>query len=83
MYYVYIIKCIDGTLYTGITRNLEKRLFEHNNTEKGAKYTKNRRPVKLVYFKDFPDRSSASKEESRIKKLSKIEKQEIISKTIF
>lgn len=83
MYYVYILECRDNTLYTGITKDINKRLFEHNNTEKAAKYTKNRRPVKLVYFKDFPDRSSASKEESRIKKLSKIEKQEIISKTIF
>ena len=83
MYYVYILECRDNTLYTGITKDINKRLFEHNNTEKGAKYTKNRRPEKLVYFKDFPDRSSASKEESRIKKLSKIEKQEIISKTIF
>lgn len=79
MYYVYILKCIDGTLYTGITRNLEKRLFEHNYTEKGAKYTRNRRPVKIVYFKEYPDRSLASKEEFRIKKMSKSDKLDLIS----
>lgn len=74
MYFVYIIQCNDQTLYTGITTDLERRIKEHNSSKLGAKYTKVRRPVKLVYSKDFINRSEASKEESRIKKLSRLEK---------
>lgn len=74
MYFVYIIQCNDQTLYTGITTNLDRRIKEHNGSKLGAKYTKFRRPVKLVYSKDFINRSEASKEESRIKKLSRLEK---------
>ena len=74
MYFVYIIQCKDRTLYTGITTNLDRRIEEHNNSKLGAKYTRVRRPVKLVYSKEFIDRSEASKEESRIKKLSRKEK---------
>jgi len=74
MYFVYIIQCNDQTLYTGITTDLDRRIKEHNNSKLGAKYTKVRRPVKLVYSKDFINRSEASKEESRIKKLSRLEK---------
>lgn len=79
MYFVYIIQCNDQTLYTGITTDLERRIKEHNSSKLGAKYTKVRRPVKLVYSKDFINRSEASKEESRIKKLSRLEKIEICS----
>jgi len=78
MYHVYILKCSDKTLYTGITTNLEKRIKEHNTSSLGAKYTRARRPVKLVYSRRFKNRSSASKEEARIKKLSRKEKLEII-----
>ena len=74
MYFVYIIQCNDQTLYTGITTDLDRRIKEHNGSKLGAKYTKVRRPVKLVYSKDFINRSEASKEESRIKKLSRLEK---------
>jgi len=74
MYFVYIIQCNDQTLYTGITTDLDRRIKEHNSSKLGAKYTKVRRPVKLVYSKDFINRSEASKEESRIKKLSRLEK---------
>ena len=74
MYFVYIIQCNDQTLYTGITTDLDRRVKEHNSSKLGAKYTKVRRPVKLVYSKDFINRSEASKEESRIKKLSRLEK---------
>lgn len=74
MYYVYIVECNDKSLYTGIAKDVQKRLLEHNNSEKGAKYTKNRRPVKLVYFAPFSTRSEAMKEEFRIKKLSKLKK---------
>ncbi len=67
MYYVYIVKCADGTLYTGITKGLERRIDEHNGSDKGAKYTRVRRPVSLVYSEEYPDRSSASKREYEIK----------------
>ena len=68
MYYVYIVECADKTLYTGVTTELERRVEEHNSSEKGAKYTRTRRPVKLVYSEMYPDRSSASKREYEIKK---------------
>lgn len=74
MYFVYILECSDKTFYTGITTNLDRRIKEHNSSKLGAKYTKVRRPVKLVYSKEFINRSEASKEESRIKKLSRTEK---------
>ncbi|MCK5490482.1 MAG: GIY-YIG nuclease family protein [Candidatus Pacebacteria bacterium] len=82
MYYVYILKCADETLYTGIAVDLGKRIEEHNTSDLGAKYTKYRRPVKLVYSKKFRDRSTASKEEIRIKALSREEKLEMIKKHI-
>ena len=78
MYYLYILKCVDGTLYTGITVELKRRVEEHNSSKLGAKYIKARRPVKLVYSKKFPNHSIASKEEARIKALSRKQKQEMI-----
>lgn len=80
MYFVYIIECNDKTLYTGITSDLKRRIEEHNNSKLGAKYTKFRRPVKLVYSKKFNDRSSAQIEEARIKKLTRNKKLDFISK---
>jgi putative endonuclease len=74
MYYLYILKCADKTLYTGITTDLKRRVFEHNNSKTGAKYTKARRPVKLAYSKKFKNRSLASKEEARIKNMGRSEK---------
>lgn len=76
---VYILECADQTLYTGITLDKERRLDEHNqDNTKGAKYTKMRRPVKLVWHKEFSSRSKASKEEYRIKHLTKSEKHQLI-----
>lgn len=80
MYFVYILKCNDNTLYTGITTDLERRVKEHNNSKVGAKYTKARRPVELIYSKTFDDRSAASVEEARIKKLSRSEKLDLFRK---
>ena len=74
MYFVYILECADQTFYTGITTDLNRRIKEHNNSKLGAKYTKIRRPVKLVYSKDFENRSKALIEEARIKNLSRLEK---------
>lgn len=81
-YYVYIVRCSDNSLYTGITTDINRRIHEHNETKKGAKYTKSRRPVSLVYSALIGDRSSAQKEEYRIKKLSKIKKQELVDNWI-
>lgn len=77
-YYLYILKCADKTLYTGITVDVERRLREHNHSALGAKYTKARRPVKVVYSKKFRNRSAASKAESKIKQLSREEKLKLI-----
>ena len=78
-YYTYILRCKDGTLYTGIATDLQRRLDEHNREGKlGSKYTRARRPVELVYSKKFPDRSSATKEELRIKRLTREEKLDLI-----
>jgi len=80
MYYLYILECADGTLYTGITVDLERRVNEHNTSKLGAKYTYARRPVKLVYSKKFKDRSLASKAEYGLKKLSREQKIKLINK---
>ncbi len=79
MYYIYMVKCVDNTLYTGISTELERRIEEHNSSDKGAKYTRVRRPVTLVYSEEYPDRSSASKREYEIKKkMSRAEKLALI-----
>ena len=77
-WFVYIVECADKTLYTGITTDMERRINEHNSSPKGAKYTKTRRPVTMVYFETALDRTTASKRESQIKKLSRKEKMELI-----
>jgi len=71
MWYLYILQCSDNTYYTGITKNLDKRIQEHNTSTLGAKYTKGRRPVKLVYTKKYHNQSLALKAEHQTKKLSK------------
>jgi len=78
MWHVYILKCSDGTLYTGVAADLRRRIEEHNNSSLGAKYTRGRRPVRLAYSAGFKNRSDAQKEESRIKKLKKIEKLKLV-----
>jgi putative endonuclease len=80
MYYLYILKCADKTLYTGICIDLEKRIKEHNLSKLAAKYTRGRRPVKLVFSQKFRNRSAASIKEYRIKQLSRIEKLKMIKK---
>lgn len=78
MYFLYLLQCSDQTFYTGITTNLDRRIKEHNTSKLGAKYTQARRPVKLIYFQEFNNRSEASIEEARIKKLSRPEKLNLI-----
>jgi len=79
-HFVYILKCADGTLYTGYARDLKKRISEHNGKSKveGAKYTRSRRPVKLMYQEEFPSRSAAQQREYAIKQLSRPQKQQLI-----
>ncbi|MDD2807653.1 MAG: GIY-YIG nuclease family protein [Patescibacteria group bacterium] len=78
MYYLYILKCADQTLYSGITTHLARRLNEHNSSKLGAKYTLSRRPVKLVYSKKYRNRSTATQAELKIKKLSRRGKIELM-----
>jgi len=78
IYYLYILKCKDGTLYTGITTDLKRRIAEHNSSNLGARYTHSRRPVKLVFSKNFRNRSTASSEEMRIKKLTRADKLRLV-----
>lgn len=78
MNYTYIVECSDGTLYTGWTNNLERRLEAHNSG-KGAKYTKTRRPVKIVYTEMFETREEAMSREFAIKRLSRQQKLNLIS----
>lgn len=73
MNYTYILKCRDGSLYTGWTTDLERRLKEHNSG-KGAKYTKSRRPVMLVYYETFDTKEEAMKREYAIKQLRRKDK---------
>ncbi len=78
MNYTYILECCDGTFYCGWTNDLENRIKAHNEG-KGAKYTKPRRPVKLVYFETFDTREEAMKREYRIKQLTRAQKEKLIN----
>ncbi len=78
-YYVYILRCADGSLYTGITTDVARRLREHNGElPRGAKATRAKRPVELVYTETFSSRSSASRREYAIKKLTRARKDALI-----
>ena len=77
MNYTYILKCKDDSLYTGWTNDLKKRITSHN-AGKGAKYTKARRPVELVYYEEFQTREEAMKREYAIKQLSRKDKEALI-----
>lgn len=76
--YTYIVKCSDGTYYTGWTTDLEHRVNAHNNGE-GAKYTRSRRPVELVYYEKYETKVEAMKREYAIKQLSRKKKEELIT----
>ncbi len=74
MHYIYIVECCDGTLYTGYTNDLEKRIKIHNE-KKGAKYTRGRTPVTLKYYEEYESKIDAMKREAEIKKLKRFKKQ--------
>ena len=82
MHYAYIVKCSDGTYYTGYTNDLEKRLLTHN-AGKGAKYTRNRLPVEMVYYEEYEEKSEAMKREYAIKQLTRKQKEKLISSKVL
>ncbi|MCW8827562.1 MAG: GIY-YIG nuclease family protein [Gammaproteobacteria bacterium] len=77
-WYVYIVRCSDNTLYTGIARDLPQRISEHNEGKRAARYTRARRPVTLVYQETAADRSSAQRREYQIKQLPPTQKRRLI-----
>jgi len=77
MHYVYIVRCSDNTYYTGYTNNLKRRINMHNNGE-GAKYTKGRRPVELIYAKEYDSKSKAMQKEYQIKQMPREKKIKLI-----
>ncbi|MFH1827112.1 MAG: GIY-YIG nuclease family protein [bacterium] len=80
-YYFYILRCLDNSLYSGITTDLKRRVREHNSSSsKGAKSLRAKKPVKLVYSEKHKDRNSALVREAKVKKFSKSKKEELIKK---
>lgn len=76
---MYILRCADRTLYCGFTKDVEQRLAQHNEGKYGAKYTRSRRPVELVYVEEFETESAARKREYAVKKMTRAEKLRLIS----
>ena len=79
-WFLYVLQCSDGSYYTGVTTDLNRRIEEHNTSKRGAKYTKTRRPVRMVYSLEYEDRSSAQKFEYKFKQLTRKQKEEVINK---
>ena len=77
-WYVYMVRCRDGSLYTGITTDPQRRLHEHNHSTRAAKYVRSRRPAELVYAEPVAGRSSASTREHQLKCLSRREKEILV-----
>ena len=82
IWHVYILRCNDGTLYTGITNDLDKRIKAHNSAKDGARYTRSRRPVKLAYSEQVESKSAAAKLEYSIKTLTRSKKKEMIGNRV-
>lgn len=75
MWFVYLLECADNTLYAGVTKDLERRVDEHNDDDKkGAKYTRNRRPVSLVYSESFDEKNAAYRREWEFKQMTRKQK---------
>ena len=77
-WYMYVVRCIDGSLYAGITIDIRRRILEHNFGMKGAKYTRSRRPVTLLHVEECDNHSDALRREHKFKKLSKKRKEEMM-----
>ena len=80
MFYLYLLRCSDDSLYCGQTKNLKRRVEEHNSDDSKSKYTRSRRPVKLVHFEKYKTINEALKREFEIKKMKKTEKEKLIKK---
>ncbi|WP_409522719.1 GIY-YIG nuclease family protein [Nitrincola sp. MINF-07-Sa-05] len=79
-WYVYMLRCADGSLYTGVTTDLTRREQEHNTNDKlGARYTRCRRPVVMVWHEPHPDRASATRREVALKRLKRLQKEHLIT----
>lgn len=78
VWFVYLVRCQDATLYCGIAKDLARRVEEHNSTDRGAKYTRGRRPVQLVYAEEVASRAQATQREGRIKKMPAAKKKSLI-----
>jgi len=78
IWHVYMVRCSDGTLYTGIAKDLEKRIEAHNSGKDGARYTRSRRPVKLVYSEQAESKSAAARLEYQIKRLPRTKKKRML-----
>lgn len=74
-YYVYMLRCRDNTYYTGITNDLKQRVRAHNTLRSGARYTRSRRPVRLIYYEEYPTKSEALKRECAIKSMPRRDKE--------
>jgi len=81
-FFVYLLRCSDNTLYCGSTTNLDKRLHAHNNLKSAAKYTRARRPVRLVYHEKWPTYAEVRKREGEIKRMTRKEKNVLMTKKI-
>jgi len=81
-WFVYMLKCCDGSFYTGVTIDIQRRLEEHNTSKQGARYTRARRPVELIYQEVLGSRSSATKREYQIKQLSRDEKLRLVKQEL-
>lgn len=79
-WYVYMVRCSDDTLYTGVTTDVKRRVEEHNSEKKGAKYTKARQPVELVFKVMAKDRSKAQMKEAQLRKMSRADKLVMLQK---
>ena len=77
-WFLYVVECSDRSLYTGATTDLDRRVYQHNFTSRGAKYTRARRPVRLVYWQQYENRSGALKAEALFKKKTRTQKMEKI-----
>jgi putative endonuclease len=80
-WFMYVVRCSDGSLYAGVTKNLKRRVLEHNYGTRGAKYTRSRRPVEVVYEEECSDHSDALKKEWAFKKLSKTRKERRVAES--
>ncbi len=79
MYFFYILRCADGSLYSGIAKDLQKRLKEHNSTKSKTKYTRVKQPVYLVHYEKFESRGAALKREAEVKRWPKSKKEKLIT----